>query len=424
MKKRFFLGVATLLLTYSAAVGQVSLLNEATNGLFHNVNDFIIKPNVMFNTVDTKQFVVGGGFDNLGFESNTTGGGVFGYYHPSEIRWSVLGSLDMVSPEHTVSEEHTTAGKQSGTSLENKNPAFSDYSGYVRFNLGLPDTMNLSAGVVTHFNGKHEGSKEITKIDHDKGSAETVEIGKQTKTFNMLIGVPVGLAFSPSVYNLFEPIIYTSHITTINGGPKDLDASSEETKDKTTAFMLYDKLTIQDLLPAPFGSETAFWIGIGNAQLHTITELERPAYALHTESAVDYKVNFSTQLGASNLMDLSVGAVKLRFKPMVYIDLMVGKHKSSTFGVTIAAPSGTYVPLGKLPLALFFGVTPGFQFYTSALGTETSKDESRALTTNVFWTGKIGTSILLPRDITLDMTFNVNTNDKSLGLSAQMSVAL
>ena len=46
--KRFLIGAVTLIMTASVAMGQISLLNEATNGLFHNVNDFIIKPNKMF----------------------------------------------------------------------------------------------------------------------------------------------------------------------------------------------------------------------------------------------------------------------------------------------------------------------------------------------------------------------------------------
>lgn len=35
-----------------------------------------------------------------------------------------------------------------------------------------------------------------------------------------------------------------------------------------------------------------------------------------------------------------------------------------------------------------------------------------------------GTSILLPKNMTLDITLNMDTSEKSLGLAAQMSVAL
>ena len=82
--KRITMGAAMLALACSLAVGQVSLLNEATNGLFKNVNDYVIKPNVMFNTVETKQVIIGGGFNDLTFKSNTNGGGLIGYYHPGK----------------------------------------------------------------------------------------------------------------------------------------------------------------------------------------------------------------------------------------------------------------------------------------------------------------------------------------------------
>ena len=83
-------------------------------------------------------------------------------------------------------------------------------------------------------------------------------------------------------------------------------------------------------------------------------------------------------------------------------------------------------------MSLFFGITPRLQFYTTTYGNETSTNNattttaaaSRALTTSVFWTGKIGTSIFLHKNVGLDVTFNVNTADKSVGLSAQMSIAL
>ena len=85
-------------------------------------------------------------------------------------------------------------------------------------------------------------------------------------------------------------------------------------------------------------------------------------------------------------------------------------------------------------MVLFCGVTPALQFYTTTYHTETttgsvvttSEDASRALTTNVLWKGKIGTSIILPKDMVLDVTFDVNNNSEpiSLGLSAQMTITL
>ena len=118
---------------------------------------------------------------------------------------------------------------------------------------------------------------------------------------------------------------------------------------------------------------------------------------------------------------------------MVYFDILSGDYKSFTFGSTIAAAAGIYAPLGKLPMVLFCGVTPSLQFYTTTYKTQTTvgKDvttdtaASRALITNVLWSGKIGTSIILPRDMVLDVTFNVNNNTElSLGLSAQMTITL
>ena len=244
------------------------------------------------------------------------------------------------------------------------------------------------------------------------------------------MGIPVGLEFTPSIYNYFSPIVHIKQTTTIKG-------NGSEDKDTAVAFTLYDKLTIQDLLPAPLGSETAFWIAIGNMELSKIAkidELEKPAYTVQNDTANGYsKLKFATQIGMSNLLSHSVGGIELKMKPMVYFDILAGDHKSATFGATIAAAAGIYAPLGKLPMVLFCGVTPSLQFYSTTYHTETTngnktttdKAASRALTTNVLWSGKVGTSILLPRDMVLDVTFNVNNNTElSLGLSAQMTIAL
>ena len=170
------------------------------------------------------------------------------------------------------------------------------------------------------------------------------------------------------------------------------------------------------------------------SKIAEIDELEKPAYTTQDDTANGYsKLKFATQFGMSNLLSHSLGGIEVRMKPMVYFDMLAGDYKSFTFGATIAAAAGIYAPLGKLPMVLFCGVTPSLQFYTTTYHTETTngnttttdKAASRALTTNVLWSGKVGTSILLPRDMVLDVTFNVNNNTElSLGLSAQMTIAL
>ena len=419
--KRFFLGALTLIMISSLATGQASLLNEATNGLFRNVNDFVIKPNIMFNTVDSKQVIVGGGFNAMGLEGNSNSGALLGYYHPSAIRWSTAAYLNLTSEEHKV-EEHFTEGN---VEVQYKNPAFERYDGGVRFTLGLPDTLNLSAGLLFLFDGNTSQPIESTRIEN---GTETVTVNTATNTAKFTMGIPVGLEFTPSIYNYFSPIVHITQTTTINGS---------EDKDTAVAVAVYDKLTIQDLLPAPLGSETAFWIAIGNMELSRIAEideLEKPAYTTQDDTANGYsKLKFATQFGMSNLLSHSLGGIEVRMKPMVYFDMLAGDYKSFTFGATIAAAAGIYAPLGKLPMVLFCGVTPSLQFYTTTYHTETTngnttttdKAASRALTTNVLWSGKVGTSIILPRDMVLDVTFNVNNNTElSLGLSAQMTIAL
>lgn len=421
--KRFFIGAVALIMTSSVAMGQASLLNEATNGLFRNVNDFVIKPNSMFNTVDSKQVIVGGGFNAMGLEGNSNSGALLGYYHPGAIRWSTAAYLNLTSEDHKVKENFTDNNEE----VQHKNPAFERYDGGARFTLGLPDTMNLSAGLLLLFDGNTTQPIESTTI---KNGTETVTVKTGTNTANFTMGIPVGLEFTPSIYNYFSPIVDIKQTTTIKG-------SGSEDKDTAVAFTLYDKLTIQDLLPAPLGSETAFWIAIGNMELSKIAkidELEKPAYTVQTDTANGYsKLKFATQIGMSNLLSHSVGGIELKMKPMVYFDILAGDHKSATFGATIAAAAGIYAPLGKLPMVLFCGVTPSLQFYSTTYHTEkttgntttTDKAASRALTTNVLWSGKVGTSILLPRDMVLDVTFNVNNNTElSLGLSAQMTIAL
>lgn len=432
--KRFFLGALTLIMISSLATGQASLLNEATNGLFRNVNDFVIKPNSMFNTVDSKQVIVGGGFNAMGLEGNSNSGALLGYYHPSAIRWSTAAYLKLTSEDHKV-EEHFTEGNEEA---QYKNPAFERYDGGVRFTLGLPDTLNMSAGLLFLFDGNTTQPIESTRIEN---GTETVTVNTATNTAKFTMGIPVGLEFTPSIYNYFSPIVHITQTTTIAGnnptGPEVQQGNGSEDKDTAVAFTLYDKLTIQDLLPAPLGSETAFWIAIGNMELSKIAEideLEKPAYTTQDDTANGYsKLKFATQIGMSNLLSHSVGGIELKMKPMVYFDILAGDHKSATFGATIAAAAGIYAPLGKLPMVLFCGVTPSLQFYSTTYHTEkttgntttTDKAASRALTTNVLWSGKVGTSILLPRDMVLDVTFNVNNNKElSLGLSAQMTIAL
>ena len=432
--KRFFIGAVALIMTSSVAMGQASLLNEATNGLFRNVNDFVIKPNSMFNTVDSKQVIVGGGFNAMGLEGNSNSGALLGYYHPGAIRWSTAAYLNLTSEDHKVKENFT----DNNVEVQYKNPAFAEYNGGARFTLGLPDTMNLSAGLLFRFEGNTTQPIESTRIEN---GTETVTVNTATNTANFTMGIPVGLEFTPSIYNYFSPIVHITQTTTIAGntqnGPDGKQGNGSKDKDTAVAFTLYDKLTIQDLLPAPLGSETAFWIAIGNMELSKIAkidELEKPAYTVQTDTANGYsKLKFATQIGMSNLLSHSVGGIELKMKPMVYFDILAGDHKSATFGATIAAAAGIYAPLGKLPMVLFCGVTPSLQFYSTTYHTETTngnktttdKAASRALTTNVLWSGKVGTSILLPRDMVLDVTFNVNNNTElSLGLSAQMTIAL
>lgn len=430
--KRFLIGAVTLIMTASVAMGQVSLLNEATNGLFYNVNDFIIKPNKMFNTVDSKQILIGGGFNAMGLEGNSNSGALLGYYNPSSIRWSTAGYLNLTSEDHEV--EKTAPGEE----IKYKNPAFRNYAGGARFTMGLPDVMNLSAGLLFLFDGNTTQPKEYTQT---KDGVETVVTPAGENNLDLTIGIPVGLELTPAIYNYFNPILHIVQKTTIPGnqttngpGGNDANVKLENDTETNVAFTVYDKLTIQDLLPNPFGEETTFWIGIGNVELSRIEELEQPAYKIDNDTTNSYnKMKFATQFGMSNLIKHSIGNIEVRMKPMVYFDILSGDYKSFTFGSTIAAAAGIYAPLGKLPMVLFCGVTPSLQFYTTTYQTQktegktvtTDKAASRALITNVLWSGKIGTSIILPRDMVLDVTFNVNNNTElSLGLSAQMTIAL
>lgn len=429
--KRILTGAILLITACATAVSQVSLLNESTNGLFRNVNDFVIKPNVMFNTVETKQVIVGGGFNDLTFKSNTNGGGLIGYYHPGKLPWSVAAALDMKSEKHNVETVKEEANGTT-TTTEFKNPAFDTYQGGLRFTIGFPDVMNLSAGIVAHFEGKSQNEAETTKTERD---TTTTTITEQTKELDIILGVPVSIQFTPTMHNFFEPYIFISQDKRIVGGDTatNADAGSES---KTTAveFALYDKFTVQNLFPAPWGAETSFWLGLGvgkgagEGTLVGVEEIEKPAYDSVDFESIGYEVKVTTQLGMSNLIDFSVGTIQLRVKPMTYFDFLFGVHKSFTFGATVAIAAGAYAPLSDLPLALFFGVTPGLQFYNTAKydesDTGTTKSASRALTTSAFWSGKVGISVLMPQNMAFDITLNVNQSGKSIGLSALMAVSL
>ncbi len=429
--KRILTGAILLITACTTAVSQVSLLNESTNGLFRNVNDFVIKPNVMFNTVETKQVIVGGGFNDLTFKSNTNGGGLIGYYHPGKLPWSVAAALDMKSEKHNVETVVETNGTTT-TTTEFKNPAFNTYQGGLRFTIGFPDVMNLSAGIVAHFEGKSKNEAETTKTERD---TTTTTITEQTKELDIILGVPVSLTFTPTMHNFFEPYIFISQDKRIVGGDTATNAEAGS-ENKTTAveFALYDKFTVQNLFPAPWGAETSFWLGLGvgkgagEGTLVGVEEIERPAYKSVDYESLGYEVKVTTQLGMSNLIDFSVGTIQLRVKPMTYFDFLFGVHKSFTFGATVAIAAGAYAPLSDLPLALFFGVTPGLQFYNTAKydesSTGTTKSASRALTTSAFWSGKVGISVLMPQNMAFDITLNVNQSGKSIGLSALMAVSL
>ena len=420
-----------LLLACTTAVSQVSLLNESTNGLFRNVNDFVIKPNVMFNTVETKQVIVGGGFNDLTFKSNTNGGGLIGYYHPGKLPWSVAAALDMKSEKHNVESVTETNGTTTN-STEYKNPAFDTYQGGLRFNIGFPDIMNLSAGIVAHFEGKSKNEAETTTTVGDK---TTTKIAEQEKELDVTLGIPVSIQFTPTMHNFFEPYLFISQDKRIVGGntATNADAGSEKNTN-FVEFALYDKFTMQNLFPAPFGADTSFWLGLGVGKgdglgtLVGIAEIEKPAYKSVDFDSIGYEVKVATQIGMSNLLDFSAGTIQLRVKPMTYFDFLFGVHKSFTFGATVAIAAGAYAPLSDLPLALFFGVTPGLQFYNTVKydesSTVTTKSASRALTTSAFWSGKVGISVLMPQNMAFDITLNVNDSGKSIGLSALMAVSL
>ena len=429
--KRILTGAILLITACATAVSQVSLLNESTNGLFRNVNDFVIKPNVMFNTVETKQVIVGGGFNDLTFKSDTNGGGLIGYYHPGKLPWSVAAALDMKSAYHNVETVVETNGTTTST-IEYKNPAFDTYQGGLRFTIGFPDVMNLSAGIVAHFEGKSQNGAETTTTVGDK---TTTTIKGQTKELDVILGIPVSIQFTPTMHNFFEPYIFISQDKRIVGG--DTATNADAGSEKNTNFVeyaLYDKFTMKDLFPAPLGEETAFWLGVGvgkgtgTGTLVGVEEIEKPAYDSVDFESIGYEVKVATQLGMSNLIDFSVGTIQLRVKPMTYFDFLFGVHKSFTFGATVAVAAGAYAPLSDLPLALFFGVTPGLQFYNTAKydesDTGTTKSASRALTTSAFWSGKVGISVLMPQNMAFDITLNVNQSGKSIGLSALMAVSL
>ena len=429
--KRILTGAILLITACTTAVSQVSLLNESTNGLFRNVNDFVVKPNVMFNTVETKQVIIGSGFNDLTFKSNTNGGGLIGYYHPGKLPWSVAAALDMKSENHNVESVTKTNGTTT-TTTEHKNPAFDTYQGGLRFTIGFPDIMNLSAGIVAHFEGKSQNEAETTKTERD---TTTTTITEQTKELDVILGVPVSIQFTPTIHNFFEPYIFISQDKRIVGGDTATNADAgSESKITAVEFALYDKFTMQNLFPAPFGAETSFWLGLGvgkgagEGTLVAVEEIEKPAYDSVDFESIGYEVKVATQIGMSNLLDFSVGTIQLRVKPMTYFDFLLGVHKSFTFGATVAIAAGAYAPLSDLPLALFFGVTPGLQFYNTAKyeesSTSTLKSASRALTTSAFWTGKVGISVLMPKNMAFDITLNVNQSGKSIGLSALMAVSL
>lgn len=423
-KKLLISMTAMVMCLTSFTFAQKSLLSSATNGLFENANDWILRPNAKFNTLEDNYLIIAGEY-GAEYTSITSGNGMaeLGYYHSGKVPFALSGGLKMISDPHLTENTNAMDKINSKETIKYKNPAFNNWDAVARFTIGFPSLnggkaiSNLSIGARVNVKGHKNNGYEVTKTNNINGQIyETIATDMQFDN-NISFAVPIGMQLGP-VYNYLMPY-FNVYLTETK-----LDKTS--TKTDKFSFFIYDKLTFKSLIPR--GVETNVWIGAGSDAV-SLPELEIPAYGTETNK------HTGGQVGISNKVDFSIaGGIHILLNPKFYFDWRTGNNKSYDMGFTLASDLGMYAKIGSSPISLFFGFTPRLQFSFGRVVTirdtdnntlhETIIEQSRDLSTNILWSGKLGMDILLPNNSTCDITLNVNTKESLINLSAHLTIAL
>ncbi len=417
MKKPFALfGILTI--CFVSAYAQQSLLSEATNGLFTNVNDWIIRPNSKFNTVSDDHIIISSAFSNPKSAAKPQGGAELGYFHAGAIPFGISLGLDFISDKHLTETKTVTENTKTTVVTKYENPAFNDWDGTFRFTAGVPEMADISVGLMVNVKGSTNNAYKTVQTTVVNG-AETKSVTTEYKksSFDIMFSIPFGFRVGP-VYNYLSPSFFLGVLKTEGSGVT-------RANDNSFSFFIYDKAVFFSLIPG--GSETAVWAGAGNSPVST-DETEIPAFGTASDKTL------SGQAGISNRIDFSpLDSVSIVLNPKFYIDWLIGASGSYRMGYTFASDIGLYAQIAGLPVAVFFGMTPRLLFYhgetvdvrdEGSTRTTTMKYAERKLGTDILWSGRLGLSLLLPKNMTCDVTCNVNTGETLINLSAQMTIAL
>lgn len=424
-RKKILISITTIVMCLTPSTfAQKSLLSSATNGLFENANDWILRPNAKFNTLEDNYLIIAGEY-GAEYTSITSGNNMaeLGYYHAGKIPFALSGGLKMISDPHLTETTNANDAINSKETTKYKNPAFNNWNAVARFTVGFPNLnggkalSNLSIGARINVKGHKNNGYEVNKINNINGSTTENTIVDMQSDNDISIALPIGMQLG-TVYNYFLP--YLEFYLT------EKQAGNISTKTNKFSFFVYDKVTFKTLIPR--GVETNVWIGAGSDAV-SIPELEVPAYGTETNKYT------GGQVGIANKVDFSIaGGINIVLNPKLYLDWRTGNNNSYEMGFTLASDLGMFSKIGNSPISLFFGFTPRLQFSFGRVATirdtvnntqhETIIEQSRTLSTNILWSGKLGMNILLPNNSTCDITLNVNTKESLINLSAHLTIAL
>ncbi len=367
MKKTAVVLLLLIVTVFTLSADTESLLSSSTARLFTNATDYIIRPNVEFNKQD-RDFVIALG--DMGLDTGNVGQGSaeLGYYRHGDYPFALSTSmfLSSISKGEVQSEL--------------------DWDALVRFTMGLPKVMDMSFGLVMN----SWGAKNVGQDN-----------------YGLSFSFPIGLQIGP-VYNYAHPyIIYES--------PNKRSEPPEEKGNFN--FVFYDKVTFFSLIPG--GVETNAWIvaSLDSFSPDLLPFIEMPGI----QSAGNVDTEISGQAGIANRYDFSpVDSIKLIVNPKIYIDWYLIEKNYYELAVTAGSDAGIYYRPRNGAFGFFFAMTPCVLFSYNRANT----DQISEFMTTINWTGRLGATLYLPNEITLDVACNVNTTNNPFEIKVQMTFGL
>lgn len=420
--KKVLLVVVYLLCFLSLFAGE-SLISEATNGMFKNLNDYVSKPNKAFNTFSNDALIISSSFSSSSISSseNTSGGAQFGYYRHGKIPFSIMGSFSLLSNKHIKSQTTVTSNKTVIT--EYSSPLVDNFDFSLSGILGLPFFMDSSFGFTLHMFGNGNNKyKTITTTKDNNGNVigSPEEIINKNSLLKTELSIPLFLKINEDFSNYLNASLYFSSYNT-----EITNTTGEVDKNHYGSFSMffYDKFTMFSLIPN--GKETNIWLSMGNNP--TLSKESEIVPYTQDES------KFSFQVGLSNSIDFSpVKEVQILLNPKFYLDMAFSENSSFSLALTLSCDIALYADFSGGAFSFFFGFTPRLSYYfqkdvqihTSSTSTFEEVYSEGKLLTDILWSGKLGVSMKLPKDMTCVLTLNVNDMSRLIYISAQLNIQL